>query len=174
VTDPTAVEDKLLTRNKQHFSQAQGTLFTRPEMQDHFKYEGVSQAVDILLQGTVQIPNSALKTNGEKTLLQHLSNKNTRPEMNCDINIHTFISTLRKWSEGTSTSPSGRHLGHYKCLLVDDKKDNNYTLHNPNPKDKIMEVYFKIATTALKIGASLKRWQQSITTMIEKIPVTPR
>jgi hypothetical protein len=143
VTDPTVVEDKLLTRNKQHFSQAQGTLFTRPEMQDHIKYEGVSQAVDILLQGTVQIPNSALKTKGGKTLLQHLSNKNTLPEMNCDINIHTFTSALRKRSEGTLTSPSGRHLGHYKCPLVDDKKDNNYTLQNPATKDKIMEVYSK-------------------------------
>jgi hypothetical protein len=69
--------------------------------------------------------------------------------MNCDIDIHTFTATLRKWSEGTSTSPSGRHLGHYKCLLVDDKHTKYYAMTNPDPKDKIMEVYYKIATTAL-------------------------
>ena len=30
-----------------------------------------------------------------------------------------------KWKESTSTSPSYRHLGHYKALLVSDGRDNN-------------------------------------------------
>jgi hypothetical protein len=90
-------------------------------MQEHYQYEGVSQAVDLLLQGEVSIPQSAIKTKGSKYLLQHLSDKNALPEMNCDVDIQTFTATIRKWSEGTSTSPSSRHLGHYKCLLVEDK-----------------------------------------------------
>jgi hypothetical protein len=134
-------------------------------LQEQFSYEGVSQAVELLLNGENNILHEALETEGEKTLLQHL---------NCDINMNTFTATLRKWSEGTSTSPSGRHLGHYKCPLVDDKPLNKYTTVNPDPKDKIMEVYYKLATTALWIRASLQRWQQSITTMIEKVPGNPK
>jgi hypothetical protein len=111
------VEDKLLTRNIQHFGQAQGTLFASQVMQEHYLYEGVCQAVDVLLQGEICVPQTAIKTKGAKSLLQHLSDKNTLTEMNCDINLQTFTSTLRKWSEGTLTSLSGRHLGHYKCLL---------------------------------------------------------
>jgi hypothetical protein len=125
-------------------------------MQEHYQYEGVSQAVDLLLQGKINVPESALKTKGANTLLQHLSDKNNLPEMNCDIDLHTFTTMMRKWSEGTSTSPSGRHLGHYKCLFADDKQDHKYTQLNPDPKRKIMEVYFKIATASLRIGASLE------------------
>jgi hypothetical protein len=65
-------------------------------------------------------------------------------------------------------------LGHYKCLLVDDKQEEKYSREHQDPKDKIMGVYFQIATIAFKIGASLERRQQSITTMIEKIPGTPK
>jgi hypothetical protein len=143
-------------------------------MQEHYQYEGVSQAVDLLLQGKINVPESALKMKGAKTLLQHLSDKNNPLEMNCDIDLHTFTTTMRKWPEGTSTSPSGRHLGHYKCLFADDKQDHKYTQLNPDPKGKIMEVYFKIATASLCIGASLEWWQQSITTMIKKTPGNPK
>jgi hypothetical protein len=37
-----------------------------------------------------------------------------------------------------------------------------------------MEVFFKIATATLCIGASLQRWHQRVTTMIEKVPGNPR
>jgi hypothetical protein len=94
--------------------------------------------------------------------------------MNCEIELPTFISTLRKWAESTSTSLSGRHLGHYKCLLVEDNHRNHYTTTNPDPKDKILEVYHKVATATLRIGISLERWQKSITTMIEKVPGNPK
>ena len=30
-----------------------------------------------------------------------------------------------KWKEAISTSPSHRHLGHYKVLLVSDGRDND-------------------------------------------------
>jgi hypothetical protein len=136
------------------------TLFTSSTMQDHFSwtydYKKRSQHT------AINITNR-----GRKILLQYLSNKNKLPEMNCDINIHTFTATLRKWSEGTSTSPSGRHMGHYKCLLINDKHESQHTKNNLDPKDKIMDVYYKIATTALRVGVSL-------TTVIEKIPGNPK
>jgi hypothetical protein len=48
-----------------------------------------------------------------------------------------------------------RRLEHYKCLLVDDIHQGDYTITNLDPKDKIMQVYHKIATTTLHSGASL-------------------
>jgi hypothetical protein len=80
----------------------------------------VTKAVELLLKGEVNISDSAIKTIGESTLLQHLANENKLPDMDCEISKHTFVSTIRKWAEKTSTSPSGRHLGHYKCLLTND------------------------------------------------------
>jgi hypothetical protein len=42
-------------------------------------------------------------------------------EISATIGDDDFRKTLQKWKETTSTSPSGRHLGHYKtALLLDD------------------------------------------------------
>jgi hypothetical protein len=134
VTDPSLIEDRLLTRNIKHFGQSQGSLFTSRQIQDKFDYEGVNKAVELLLQGAITIPETTLSTPGAKAVLEQISNKNKLPEMNCEVELPTFISTLRKWSEKTSTSPIGRHLGHYKCLLIDDKHKAKYTENDTNPK----------------------------------------
>jgi hypothetical protein len=81
--------------------------------------------------------------------------------------METFIKALR--SEGTSTSPSGRHLGHYKCLFADDGHPS-YTESDPDPNTKMMRVCYCIPTAAFSWGVSLPRWQSSITVMIQKIP----
>jgi hypothetical protein len=172
VSNASLIEYKLLVRNKNRFGQAQRTFFTSEEVQNQFDYEGVTKAVKLLLKGEVNIPDSAIKTNGERTLLQHLANKNKIPDMDCKISKHMFVSTIRKWAENTSTSTSGRHLGHYKCLLTDDA--HQYSETNPDPSEKIMDVYYKVATATIRIGASLDRWQQSITKMIEKQPDNPK
>jgi hypothetical protein len=33
------------------------------------------------------------------------------------ITLQDFTSAIKAWKERTSTSPSGRHLGHYKLLV---------------------------------------------------------
>jgi hypothetical protein len=33
------------------------------------------------------------------------------------ISLGDFVSAIKAWKECTSTSPSGRHLGHYKLLV---------------------------------------------------------
>jgi hypothetical protein len=87
--------------------------------------------------------------------------------------MEDFCKAFKKWSEGTSTSPSGRHLGQYRCLFADDG-DTEYTDEAPDPSMNIMGAYFHVATAALNWGTSLQRWQNSITTMIEKQPGCPR
>jgi hypothetical protein len=36
------------------------------------------------------------------------------------ITPEQFVSTVKAWKESTSTSPSGRHLGHYGTAILDD------------------------------------------------------
>jgi hypothetical protein len=70
------------------------------------------------------------------------------------------------------TSPSRRHLGHYKVLLTENKRQDH-----PEEEDhghEIMQVYYEIATAAINQGISLNRWQQSITSMIKKVPGSPK
>jgi hypothetical protein len=82
------------------------------------------------------------------------------------------MSAIKAWAEKTSKSPSGRHLGHYKCLLVRDRADTQVdkTDHGPD----IMKVYYEVATAAANQGISLQCWQHSITSMIKKIPGSPK
>jgi hypothetical protein len=95
VTDPSLIKNKLLVQNIRNFVLAQGTFFTSDEVQNQFDYEGVTKAVELLLKGEVNISDSAIKTMGERTLLQHLANKNKLPYMDCEISKHTFVSTIK-------------------------------------------------------------------------------
>jgi hypothetical protein len=77
-----------------------------------------------------------------------------------DIIYEEFIKALDKWSEKATTSPSGRHLGHYKILIrlkVFDKEDNNI-----NNSEKLLRLYYKIATIAIKVGTPHKDGLKSL------------
>jgi hypothetical protein len=112
--------------------------------------------------------NYPTMTSGATTLLTLLSNNKRLPPISTKIPLADFSKGLRRWAEGTSTSPSGRHLGHYRCLFADDGFE--YTDEEPDPGPKILGVYHNIATAALEWGISLRQWQNSITTIIEKQP----
>ena len=51
-----------------------------------------------------------------------IKNKGTIP-------IKEFKQGYRKWKERTTTSPSGRHLGHYHALFAPDgeEKESNFS-----------------------------------------------
>jgi hypothetical protein len=174
VSDPRDIEIHLLARNIKHFGQADGTLFTRPEITKLFHYEGTSSYVNMLLKGDYNVENINNLNKTEKTLLSKLSNRKNLQYMDNEITLHEFKSSFAKWNEKTTTSPSGRHLGHYKCMLRPDNCDDLYGDHYQDPKDKIFQVYYDILNSAIKLGISLERWQQSTTTMIEKIPGCPK
>jgi hypothetical protein len=111
---------------------------------------------------------------GAQALIQKISNKENLPKISDIIAFPDFTNAIRKWRESTSTSPSGRHLGCYKSLLVNDKQSSKYNELYKDPKDRILKLYYHIAVAAFRAGISLQRWQTSITTMIEKIPGSPR
>ena len=52
-------------------------------------------------------------------LIQHLqqSAEMAAIESYTTITEQEYVDKLRVWTESTSTSPSGMHLGHYKALI---------------------------------------------------------
>jgi hypothetical protein len=125
-TDPTEIEDKLLERNIKHFGQADGTLFTTDYFKSDFTYEGVSSSVNRLLAGDYTFSNDKDFTSGARHLLHKLGDGNRLSSLTDGVSYKEFIQGLSRWSEGTSTSPSGRHLGHYRCLMVEDGCQEEY------------------------------------------------
>jgi hypothetical protein len=103
-----------------------------------------------------------------------LENIATAPEstMNSEITFEEFLKGLAKWIEKTTTSPSGRHLGHYKLLHklnVWDEEDNKI-----NKSIKILQVIYNILMTSIYLGRPLERWKEVTTCMIKKVPNVSR
>jgi hypothetical protein len=74
-------------------------------------------------------------------------------EISATISDEDFRKAVQKWRESTSTSPSGRHLGHYKTSLLDDD---------------IMQLHVDMLNLPIKFGFAPERWTHSVTPMLEK------
>ena len=73
---------------------------------------------------------------------------------------------FKKWQEKTSTSPSLRHLGHYKCLLIPNNNTNDFTIKYFNTT--MLSIHNTIINVPLAIGTPLERWTTSEVIMIPK------
>ena len=93
----------------------------------------------------------------EQPLIKKVKNKIILDEM-------TYAFT--KWKERTTISPSGRHLGHYKALIVSDGEDKNEVIKPFSLKT--LSAYNVIINAALALGTLLHRREQSIVLRIEK------
>ena len=71
-----------------------------------------------------------------------------------------------KCKERKTASSSGRHLSHYKALIVSDGEENNEEMKALS--HEILSAYNVIINPALALGTPLDRWEQSILLMIEK------
>ena len=61
--------------------------------------------------------------NIQQLFLKHLIRVTTPEQFTTTISLQDFRKKMKKWRESTLTSPSGRHLGHYKaCVAAIDKK----------------------------------------------------
>ncbi|KAI2501960.1 hypothetical protein MHU86_12513 [Fragilaria crotonensis] len=93
-----------------------------------------------------------------------------------------FMSKLRVWSESTTTSPSGLHLGHYKALIArhsysSDLPDDELTPEFRRNRDELdmmqndlRTLHLNLLNYALERGYSYKRWQTIANTILFKDP----
>jgi hypothetical protein len=76
-----------------------------------------------------------------------------RPPIKTTMSTEEIASGISKWKESTSTSPSGRHLGHYKAIIQD------HTL---------LKCLTQFMYIAVKSGTSISRWANATNVMLEK------
>jgi hypothetical protein len=97
-------------------------------------------------------------------------------KIHSEISDDDFIDGFKKWKESTSTSPLGRHLGHYKVIITD--LDLQWQMpeksHLREWETNFVEYLVKLLNIPIRYGFAPKRWCTSIMVMIEKDPGSPR
>ena len=153
VVDRDTIEHLLLDWQRIHFEQASETPFSSKEWRHHLEEDETQHNI---LSGRYKkkfdIPDESV------CLLQFMK-KRTDRVISSAMKFAEFVDFYRKAKETTSSSPSGRHYGHYKALI-----DGNM---------EVMRVIFDILTVCLEKGIILERWKNSVTSLIEKIEGKP-
>ena len=81
-----------------------------------------------------------------------------KEQIKIDMDEEDYIQMFSKWNEKTTTSPSGRHLGHYKDILQ---------------QPDLIKYHCIMATLPLKYGFAPERWTKAVQIMLEKKPGYP-
>jgi len=154
VSDKDSAERLTLECLKKHFGQSQGTPFTS-DFWIHTLTNEKSQ--DALLSGDFDLSEYPKPV---QMYLASLKKPLDREDIKFEYTFKQFCSFISKVHERTSTSPSGRHYGHFKVLLKYQKS----LLHD----------IYRVMHIAFSNGVLLNRYKKTITTLICKEKGRPR
>ena len=125
ITDEKIIEDVLLRRNKLHFSQASDTPLAINKILDELGFSGSTATAKQILERTTTIED-IVDDEASWELLRSFQRKEAAVKV--DFDSDDIIQGYRSWSEKKTTSPSGRHLGHFHALFRPFKFDNEAEL----------------------------------------------
>jgi hypothetical protein len=153
------VEALSIDRNIEQFSHAGNTPFSYTALGDELGHTGDTLMADAIYNGTLEhrsLTDPAIRAIVKKLRNHPLLTKMISPVVNTEY----FISCFGCVAEKTSSSPSGRHAGHY--LACTDMKDE---LAGP-----LAAVHAAMMSIPLAEVFCPERWRQAI----DKIPGVPR
>ncbi|KAI2490869.1 hypothetical protein MHU86_23692 [Fragilaria crotonensis] len=176
---PTEILRLLQERNRKHFGQAHGTPFTVPPLSDDLGFRGDGPLSEEVFQGTYA---SHDLDDNVRLLISHLEHVREMADTPSfpTISDDEFCSKLRAWTESTTTSPSGMHLGHYKALIArhsysTDLDDDELTQEFKEKRDELnrmqlelRSLHLNLLNYALERGYSYRRWQTIANTILFK------
>ena len=155
------MENHLVHFNREAFRAASQSPCGHGVIHDALTFTSLSPEAEELLKGIV--PPS---WHGDDQLLKEFLASFAVPNTIQDkeqISVRISGDDIKKgfqgWKESTSTSPSGRHLGHYKALIQDPV---------------MVDCLSKFLDIAVTRGISIPRWQHAVNVMIEKDAGDPK
>ena len=152
ILNPADIETHLLRYNRHSFRAASVSPCGHGLIHDTLTFTSLSDGGAQLLKG--QLPDALTQQPTLlKTFLLSFAMPPAVPQIQSTMTEDQVQNGFKTWRETTSTSPSGRHLGHYRALVTDD------TLRY------CLTTFLNIAITN---GISITRWQHAANVMIEK------
>ena len=156
-------------KNQQHFGQAytEGTPFTKDPLRTQFSWNGQTQEAQMVLKGEYTPED---ENNIQQLFLKHLARVTPDDKFNEKVSIKEFRKVMKKWRESTSTSPSGRHLGHYKACVttIDRLLPPKERARLKRLQDQISSMYVTMINYSTKHKYSFDRWKTIVNMMIYK------
>lgn len=142
ITESDALFDTLLSRGQKDFARSEGTPLTRHPIAASLPPWHLNANAELLLQGSFFPPQDV--TPEVKAALDALKFPDTQPPEQISISIsdQDFRSGFARCGERTASSPSGRHLGHYKAALYNEhissfhSKMMTFAIANDSPPDR--------------------------------------
>ena len=153
ILDCSTMEKTLNEYNRSWFRQAADTPFGHGDLYNLVGFDGLTEEADAILNGDCIDYMGIPMSNELKVFLEECKRPNKLEEISTIISDEDFQNTVKKWKESTSTSPSGRHLGHYRAAILDDD---------------ITQLHVDMLNIPIQLGFAPERWTHSVTPMIEK------
>jgi hypothetical protein len=155
VIEKKEIERHLLEYNRTSFRAASESPCGHGIIHDAITFSSLSQASIDLLLGDVP----PAWYGDDEALREFLASFAIPEKIRHDTPITSVITAddiyygFKKWPESTSTSPSGRHLGHYKALI-----------QHP----ELLSCFEKFLNIAVLRGIAISRWSKATNVLIEK------
>ena len=161
VSSKDSLFSELLKRNQAHFAQAKDTPFVNGIFGQELHPFEQNSFSETILDGSVDLgkfdANEAIKACIKE--LSYASGEDGSKSVDATITVEDFRSGFKIISEKLTSSPSGRHYGHYKAVLKDPQ---------------ICSMYATMMSIPFELGLTLHRWEKVLQTMLEKTPGNPR
>jgi len=161
ITNPEEIAAQICISNRNQYNQAVNTPFGSGPLATIIGRNGDTPEAEALLKGS--LPTELLSSLMPETVrvLHTLASQTSQVSetKGPTISDEEFISTFRLINEATSSSPSGRHVGHYKAIL---KNPDMVSFHST-----MMSIPFQV-------GIAPDRWTRVTDIMLEKDEGNPR
>ena len=109
-----------MKRNQLHFGQLEheATPFTTEPMKKKFDWNTSTNEAEAVLNGTYNTEEDAELTEIMKSIFTNCVEIGPPKKSTPEIRVAQLRGKMKVWRERTTTSPSGRYLGHYKSLFT--------------------------------------------------------
>lgn len=171
VDTPEEITKYLLERNRNHFAQAQGTPFTVSPLKFQVDFGATTASCEAMLCGAYDSTTFDTLTG---LVIEHFQSATEMDKLASTITRKAMMDKYKFWPETTSTSPSGRHLGHYRALLPALRLKSKANAELNTKRQELVAMHHAVTEYALDTGYSYRRWQKVVNVMLEKEPGNPK
>ncbi len=160
VTDPEEIAQYICVINTRQYNQAQNTPFGSGYLAEQLGFNIEHPAAGQILAGTFQPDPSIALLPETHRIIEYLKQPSiTNAPFSTTITAKEFQDTYKIVKERTSSSVSGRHVGHYKAAAQNDS---------------LSQIHAQMMTLPYRIGFSPQRWRRIVDIMLEKEPGNPK